>query len=296
MNHPFKLFLTIFTALMVLVVFLMTYFTVAPNEVAVVTSFGKISYVAQPGLHFKTPFVNSYETFRTDILEVAPDKGVNTYTIDNQEVDVIFNVYYRLSPDKVAFIYANVPDYRQRLYIMAVDRLKSQMGKVNVSSVAEKRGELRDAIKTTLAADAKALGIEVTDLQLPDMQYTDSYRAAIGAAAAAKAGVETRIYAQQQAQKDAETVAIQAEGAANAQRNQAQGAADATLFQATAEAKGIALKGEATAEAIKAQASALSANPMLVELHKADHWDGALPATMLQSASPFMSIGAAVAK
>lgn len=286
-----------FLALVAFVVILMTYFTVSPSEVAVVTNFGKISYVAGPGLHFKMPFVNNTETFQTSIQEVKPSHGVNTYTVDNQEVDVTFVVFYRVPVAEVAYIYANVPDYSSRLFSMAVDRLKSQMGKVNVSSVAEKRGDLRDAIKATLATDAKTLHLEVTDLQLVDMQYTDTYREAIGKAATAKAGVEAYEYQRQQAEKQAQTAAVTAEGMANAQRAQAKGAADATLFQAQADAKSIELKGTATAQAIKAQADALSANPHLVDLHKADRWDGVLPTAVYAGAPiPFLSVDAPTAK
>jgi regulator of protease activity HflC (stomatin/prohibitin superfamily) len=288
-------------AFLSVILFSMSYFTVQPNESVVVTRFGQISYVADSGLHFKLPFVNSTETFLTDIQEVHPinpstgyPTGVNTYTIDNQEVDVTFNVFYRIPAANVSFVYTNVRDYRDRLYVMTIDRLKSQMGKVNVSSVAEKRGELRDLIKATLQNDAKSLGVEVTDFQLSDMQYTESYRNAISQAATAKAGVEAKEYAKQQAQKDAETAAIQAEGAANAVRATAKGAADARILQATAEAKAIEIQGAAQATAIKAQADALSANPRLVDLHKADRWDGKLPTSMLSNVMPFMNVDSKV--
>lgn len=134
--------------LAVVLLFLTTYFTVDQYERAVVTRFGKVEYVADPGLHFKIPFVNSVHHFRTDIRSITPVerdtagkiKGVNTYTIDNQEVDVVFTVFYRILPEQVAFVYQNAQDYRERLYSMVVDRLKAEMGKVNVAHVAEKRG------------------------------------------------------------------------------------------------------------------------------------------------------------
>lgn len=277
--------------LMLFVIFLLTYFTVDPNEAAVVTKFGKIEYVAGPGLHFKTPFVNGTEVFKTDIQEVHPDKGVNTYTVDNQEVDVVFNIFYRVPADKVEFIYTNVRDYRQRLYSMALDRLKAAMGKVNVSSVAEKRGELRDALKATLTKDAASLGVEITDVQLIDLQYTPEYRTAINAAATAKAGVEAKEYQKQQAQKQAEQDAIVAEGRANAIRAQAKGDADSTLFHAEADAKAKVLNGQAEAQAIEAKSKALAQNAQLVEYTKALNWNGALPVNMYSGAPvPFINL------
>jgi hypothetical protein len=92
-------------ALLLIGLFLMTYFTVDQNEMTVVTRFGHLEYVADPGLHFEIPFVNGIQAYRTDIQAIHPDKGVNTYTVDNQEVDVVYTVFYRIPADKVAYIY-----------------------------------------------------------------------------------------------------------------------------------------------------------------------------------------------
>lgn len=273
-----------------LILFMMTYFTVDQNEMAVVTRFGQFSYVADPGLHFKLPIINSATTYRTDIQSMTPDKGVNTYTVDNQEVDVIFTIFYRVPAAKVEYLYANNRDYKVRLYSLTIDRLKAAMGQVNVQSVAEKRGELRDIIKGILHRDAESLGIEVTDFQLTDMQYTDAFRTAVNNAAVQKANIESIEYRRQQAEKTAQMVKIAADGEANATRSKAAGDADARLLQAQAEARAIQLQGEAQAAAIKAQAAALQTNASLVELRKAERWDGKLPTAIYAGAPiPFLN-------
>lgn len=283
-------------SVLVLFLGLMSYFTVSQNEVAVVTRFGKMEYTAGPGLHFKTPFVESVTDYRTDIRDLQPTERINTYTIDNQEVDVLFTVFYRIPADKVGYIYENNRDFRDRLYSMTIDRLKVAMGQVNVQSVAEKRGELRDTIKATLARDAALFGVEVTDFQLSDLQYTQSFRAAVNNAAVQKANIESVEYQRQQAQKTAEMAVVQAQGSANAVREKAKGDADARILQATAEAKAIQLQGEAQATAIKAQADALASNSRLVDLRKAERWDGKLPTSMLSNVMPFMNVDQAVGK
>lgn len=289
MNNPVKLVGGGIAVLLLFIIFLMTYFTVEQNEMAIVTRFGHVESVAGPGLHLRMPFVNGTEHYRTDLQAVSPDKAVNTYTVDNQEVDVLFTVFYRLPADKIAYVYENNRDYKQRLYAMTVDRLKAAMGQVNVQSVAEKRGELRDAIKKTLVHDAAPYGVEVYDFQLTDLQYTDAFRAAVNRAAVAKADIESREYERQQAEKTAAMVKIKAEGEANAARESARGAADARLLQATAEARAIQLQGEAQAAAIKAQADALQANENLVSLRKAEKWDGKLPTAIYANAPiPFL--------
>jgi regulator of protease activity HflC (stomatin/prohibitin superfamily) len=262
-------------------------FTVGQNELTVVIRLGEFRYVAGPGLHFKVPLIDGTQAYRTDIRAVSPEKGVNTYTIDNQEVDVVYTVFYRVPADHVT----NDRDYESRLAAVTVDRLKAAMGQVNVQSVAEKRGELRNAIKATLDHDVKVLGVEITDFQVTDMQYTDAFRQAVNNAAVQKANIESVEYQRQQAQKQAETARINAEGDANAVREQAKGAADARLLQAQAEAKAIALQGEAQAAAIHAQADALKSNPTLIDLRKAERWDGKLPTAIYAGAPiPFMPV------
>jgi regulator of protease activity HflC (stomatin/prohibitin superfamily) len=144
----------------------------------VVSRFGEFRYVAGPGLHFKMPLIDGTQAYRTDIRAMSPEKGVNTYTIDNQEVDAVYTAFNRVPANRVAYIFTNNRDYESRLAAMTLDRLKAAMGQVNVQSVAEKRGELRDAIKATLDHDVEVLGVEITDFQLTDMQYTDAFRQA----------------------------------------------------------------------------------------------------------------------
>jgi regulator of protease activity HflC (stomatin/prohibitin superfamily) len=277
-------------ALLLIIVFFMTNFTVGQNEVAVVTTWGRLSYVAGPGLHFKVPFVNDAYVYRTDLQSLSSTGKVNTYTIDNQEVDIQFTVFYQIPNEQIEYIFGHNRDYKERLVSLTIDRVKAAMGQVNVQQVAEKRGELRDKIRDTLKHDAAPLGVEVIDFQLPELQYTDAFRNAVNNAAVQKANIESIEYQRQQSEKTAAMVQIQAAGAANATREAARGAADARLLQATAEARAIQLQGEAQATAIKAQTEALASNTKLVELRKAERWDGRLPQSMLSNVVPFMNV------
>lgn len=271
-----------------------SYYTIDPQEVGIVTRWGAIVESQQTqGLHFKVPFIDTvhYRPINIQELKIDPKNPVNTYTVDNQEVDVTFNVFYRIPPDKAAYVFQNIPDYQQRLMVMAIDRAKTKMGGINIQQLAEKRGEIRDHIKTTLATDAKTLGLEVTDFQLVELVYDRKFRDAVAAAAVQKANIESMEYQRQQAEKEAEKARIAALGTANANREAAKGEADARLSKATAEAKAIELEGLARATAITAQNKALQNAPDLVEYTKAQKWNGALPATMLSSTIPFMQVG-----
>jgi len=266
--------------LSVIAFFLGTYYEVREYERVVLTRFGKFVSVEGPGVHYKLPWLNEIQRFRTDNLEMYNDKAANTYTQDNQEVDILYRVIYAISPDKVQCIFTQVQGYKSQLASMVLDRLKREMGKINLAHVSEHRGELIDKIGSVIKKEAnELLCLKIIDFQIPNMDFTDSYRKAVETAAAAKAGVETRMQEYEQAKTVAKTVEAKAKGEA-----------DATWAKNEVEIRTIREKGLAEAAAIKAQAEALAASAQLVELRKAERWNGALPQTVLGEVRQYMSV------
>jgi regulator of protease activity HflC (stomatin/prohibitin superfamily) len=265
-------------------VMLGSFFTVGEYERDVVTRFGKYSWTAGPGLNFKVPIIDNTTTYRTDLLSLGPSKlpGLSTYTVDNQEVHVMFTIQYRIAPENIEYIYRNVQDLRPRLFQIAEDRLKSELGKVNTSHVAEQRGKLRDSIKKVMQQAVDGLKVEIVDFQLNNIEYDQAFKNAVIASATARQTVEQREQERQQAVKVAEGVVITAKGAA-----------DAVKLRGEAEAFAIRVKGEAEGKSILAQADALRANANLVDLRKAEKWNGALPTQMIGNVMPWMNIDAA---
>lgn len=191
-------------AAIVVVLFSGSFYTVAEYERAVLTTWGEFRAVVEPGLHFKLPVAQAVRHYPVNIQQVTLEQ-VNTYTIDNQELDATVTIFYRLPAEQLESIYRNVPDYEERVAAITIDRFKSELGKVNTSQVAQKRGEVRDRIKEVLGATVGAtLGIDIVDLQIPNIDYTDSFRAAVDQAAVAKTLVEKQEQQKRQAEIAAE--------------------------------------------------------------------------------------------
>lgn len=265
--------------------------SVAPYERGVITRFGKIVRTSEPGLNFKLPFVERYHDFRIDIQSLAVE-GVDTYTIDNQKLVAKLNVNFRIPADGVGNIYTNVPDYEARLKTMVIDRFKNALGKLNVVQVTQKRSDITADINNTIKADAERLyGLEIVDFQITNIDYTFEFEKATEQAMTAKARVEQNEQEKRQAEVVAEKVKIEAAGQANAKIEQARGEAESKLTIAKAEAEAIRLQGLAKAEALNAQAKAIEAAPQLVEMKKAEQWNGQLPQQMLGGTIPLMNIG-----
>src|SRR5262249_41922094 len=127
-------------AIIVVIVLWGSYFTVDRHEVGIVTRWGAIKYTVGPGLHFKVPIADTATMYRTDIRAFQLSK-VNTYTVDNQELDAAFTVNYRVPAEQAERIFREVPDFEQRLETLTLDRFKAEIGKVNVTDIASRRGE-----------------------------------------------------------------------------------------------------------------------------------------------------------
>lgn len=279
------------------VIFLVLFFVFWPfvsidqYERGVITRFGQIERTADPGLNFKMPIIESVHIYPINIQSLSID-NVETYTIDNQELTAKLNVNYQIAATGITNIYTNVPDYAARLQTMVIDRFKSALGKMNVVEVTSKRADIAMAIFHNIKDEAKRLyGLEIVDFQIVNIDYTPQFRQATEQAMTAKAGVEKREQEKRQAEVEADKAKIEAAGKANARIEAARGEAASTLAIAQAEAQSIELKGMANAKAMKAQADAIKGSPELVEMKKAERWDGSLPEQMLGGTIPLMNIG-----
>src|SRR4029077_15073605 len=226
LGFPSRLIWGIIVAAVIFFAFMGSYFTVDRHEVGIVTRWGEIKYTADPGLHFKIPFAEKATMYRTDIQAFQLSK-VNTYTVDNQELDAVFTVNYRIPAKEAERIYREVPDFEQRLSTLTLDRFKAEVGKVNVTDIASRRGEVGKRVFDVLQKDATRLfGLEVTDFQINNIDYTPAFRQAVDQAAIAKTQVERAEQLKRQAEIDADSKKIAAIGEANAIRERARGDAD----------------------------------------------------------------------
>jgi len=277
--------------LLCLFLFFGSWYRVKETERGVLTTWGAFTGVVGPGLHYKMPFAQDVILYPVGTVQSVTAQHENTYTIDNQEVDVDFTVFYRIDADQVEFVYRHAPEYEAKVLAVALDRIKRELGRVNATEVAQKRGDIIASTMTVLHDTIQPmLGIDVTDLQFQNLAFTEAYRAAINAAAVAKANVEQATQAVAKAKQAALEAQAQAEGLAHAVQAKADGDAYATTKNAEADAAKIRLIGQAQADAIKAQSDALAQNEKLIEYTKAKNWNGQLPQWVGTGPMPFMQL------
>ena len=262
----------------ILIAFLFgSYFTIAQYERGVVTRAGRLLYIAEPGMHFKLPFLDAVRVYRVDLQQFTTPP-LNTYTVDNQEVDATLTVQWQLPVDQVAFIFTNTPAPEQQLQAMVVDRFKVEAGKINVTDFANNRGPMIRKVYGIVRDEADRLyHLRVTDVQLPNLDYQRSFRDAQAQAAVVKTQIEQAQGLKLKADIDATTVKAKAAGEADAAIEAARGRAQSLQLEAEAQARATLVKGQAEAQAQQLMAEALARNASLVEYQKALRWNGQLP-------------------
>lgn len=261
-----------------------SWYTVDQGYRGVILRNGAVVGMAQPGLGFKAPIIDSVYDISVQTHVETFDKMVS-YSADQQPAEMRVSVNYRLLPDKVAEVYATYQSLEGLLNRLirphVFQATKVVFGQYTAARAIQDRGKLN---ADTAAAIQSAVGddpVVIESVQIENIDFSDAYEASI----------EQRMLAEVEVQKirqNAEREKVNAEITVT----KARAAADAVRAQAQAEADAIKLRGEAEAQAIEARGKALRDNPALVSLVQAEKWNGALPTTMVPgSALPMMNLG-----
>ena len=263
-----------------------SWFTVDQTERGVRLRNGAVIGVAQPGLGFKVPLIDTVEKISVRTTTWTWDK-MNSYSYDQQPADLKISVTLRIAPEKVAELYSRFGGLdtavRQVVNPTVNQQVKIVFGRYTAVKAIQERGTLNGAIRDAITAALKDDSmIVIESVQLENIEFSHAYLQSI----------EQRMLAEvevQKLQQNAEREKVQAQITVT----QATARANAVRAEAQAQADAIKLRGEAEATAIRARGEALGQNPGLVSLVQAERWDGKLPATMVPgSALPMLSMGA----
>ena len=98
----------------ILIIFLLSFFTVQTAQVAVITRFGKFLRVAQPGLNWKWPFIDRVAG-RVSLRVNQITLTMETKTKDNVFVTIPISVQNRVRPEKVYDAFYKLSDPMQQI-------------------------------------------------------------------------------------------------------------------------------------------------------------------------------------
>lgn len=230
--------------------------TVKAGQVGIKTRFGAVTGgVMQPGLHFKTPFIEG--VVKMDVQNQKEQQDASAASADLQTVDSTVALNYSLDTSEIVTLYSTIgTDYKARIIDPAIqEAVKAVTANYNAEELITKRDEVGSAIKDNLVAKLQPMGVHVDNFSIINFNFSQSFNDA----------VEAKVTAQQNAL------------AAQNKLAQVQFEAD----QAVAKAKG-------DAQAIIIEAQALNQNPNVLQYDAIEKWDGVLP--QATSGVPFINL------
>ena len=252
--------IVVFLAIIVLfntVVFIKT------GEIGVVTQFGAVQdRVMTAGINFKVPFIQGVKKMNCKTQEMTTNNAGATKDLQDVSMDVSIN--YSVNIENATELYKTVgKDYKAIILTPTLaDTIKSAVSEYTAEETVTKRAELSSKIYEKLNQRLNEQGINVTNVNIINLNFSEAYNQAIEDKQVATQKTLT-------AQQELETTKIEAEK----KIAEAEGQAEANRI----------LNESLTEENLEKQ--------KLENQSKAiDKWNGQLPATMTGDTVPFLNI------
>ncbi|WP_319413873.1 prohibitin family protein [uncultured Cohaesibacter sp.] len=261
---------------------MLPFYTVDQGELGVVKFNGKVTEVAEPGLHFKMPILERV-AFVSVRSQASRYENVAAYSKDQQPANMVLSINYHADPSRVKEVYSRFGSVSAMVSRLVTPKLYEQTKNVfgqytAVTSISD-RARLNTEIQNAMQ-EAVVGPIIIESVQIENLDFSDAYEISIEERMKAEVAVEKQ---RQEALKEKVSAEITV--------TKAKAAADAERASADAEAYSVKIKGDAEAAAIRAKGEALRDNPALVSLVSAEKWDGVLPGTMVPGAAlPFVNV------
>ncbi|MBI1278324.1 MAG: hypothetical protein GC179_09375 [Anaerolineaceae bacterium] len=269
---------------------------VDPTEVAVVvnTLNGEISDPPLgPGTHVVLPIIQRVTTkysitqkayimsAKASEGQLAGDDAVDARTKDGQTVKLDVTVLYRIVPREAGKLYVDWNDRYVDEFIRPTTRalVREVVSKFNAEQIySEARTQLGQDIKQAVSDRFSKENLELTDLLVRDITFSDDFTNAIEQKVVAAQNLE-------RAKTDALTAQTQAEGRANAAIAAAQG-----------DAQAVEINAKAQAEALRLVSEQIAANPSLIQYEYVQKLSDNVQLILMPSSSPFLFDLASLAK
>jgi len=221
----FALIILVFLAFLVLSTVLGSFFTVNTAQVAVITRFGKFLRVAEPGLNWKTPFIDTVAgrmSLRVNQIQLT----METKTKDNVFVTIPISVQNRVRPEKVFDAYYKLSNPAEQIQSYVEQVILGHVPGMTLDEVFASQSSIAAAVKQELDSDMSAFGYEIVNVLVTDIVPDAKVKSAmndINAAqreqvAANARGEAEKILVVKKAEAEAESKALQGQGIANQRR------------------------------------------------------------------------------
>ena len=245
----------------------------------ILTTFGRVeNRTVSSGINFIAPWQN---VVKLDNRIQIQEFDSAAFSSDIQEATYSVSINYSIDQETARDIYKTVgiDYYKTVMYPAIQDNIKSVFAKYTAEKLIGNRDILTNEVTQKVAEDMAQYGINVVSVAIRDIDFTDTFTAAVEAkqvAAQNKLKAQTE---QEQKTMEEEQTAKRAIIAAEAEAEKAKIAANADLEVVKVQADAAKYAGEKEAEMNKRIAESLNEN--IIDYYWIKQWNGELPNTVL---------------
>ena len=245
----------------------------------VVKRFSKAEYVAEPGLNFKIPLIDTTTTI--EVRTIKNTESMEASTSEQMPISVTASMNWTVSKNQVLHLfrdYGSLDQFESRVIDPRFRAIvKESLAKYKAEDTIGKRDEVTTKVRDAITSSLKDLPIDISAINIENIVLPANYLKSIETKQTEKNLADAEVFKLEKQNLEAQRAV-----------NIAKAEAESITLKAKAEAEAITLKGQAEATAIQAKAKALDNQPLIVELTKATQWDGKLPATSLSPNTPII--------
>ena len=245
MYGNFAFWVSIATAIVVILVIFKTAVVVPQQSAFVVESLGKYSRTLRAGFHILIPFIESV-AYRHSLKEIALDIPEQVcITNDNVQVGVDGVLYLQvLDPERASY---GISDYVFAISQLAQTTLRSEIGKIALDRTFEERAMINASVVAELDKASDPWGVKVLRYEIKNINPPHDVLSAMEKQMRAEREKRAVVLTSEgerdakinEAEGEKQRVIKESEAAKQQQINEAQGEAEAILAVATATSKGL---------------------------------------------------------
>ncbi len=208
--------------IVILILLLVMSIVIVPEKSAkVIQRLGKFTRIANSGLSFKVPFIDSVAgTVNLRVLQL--DVHVETKTMDNVFVNMQASVQYKVIPSKTKESFYSLDDSARQISSFIFDVIRAEVPKLELDEVFSRKDDIANAVNQSLSHSMDDYGFEIIKTLITDIDPDKNVKESMNRINAAKRDKEaalqeaeaTKITIVKEAEADAESKRLQGEGVA----------------------------------------------------------------------------------
>lgn len=248
MNDKSKVFLTVVAIIVFLIVGNSVY-VVNQAEQAIVLQFGEpMRVVTEPGLKFKTPFIQNVVFYDKRLLNLDPP-AQEIVLNDKKRLDVdSFTRYKIIDPLKFYKTVRTEAQARSKLEEIVNSSVRKILGRITLQELlSQKRNQIMRDISSAVKTDAEQIGVSVADVRIRRADLPIEVLQAINA--------------RMKSEREREAKEFRAQGQQQSQQIKAQAEKERTIIIAEAEKQAQITRGNGDKEAIEIWNNAANVDP-----------------------------------